>query len=218
MPTNTFFNLPIEKKKNIMNAAKSEFVEYSFYDASINRIIKNAGISRGSFYMYFENKEDLFLYILDGYREEVLAEIVKGVNGEKCDIFQMAIYIYDYVTSKDFNEEMYEFIIKTLHKVDVTLLNYFFKLDCREVKISSARKYTDLSNIVFANDEEILNILEGYLKIVSPSEEKNDIECFMQKKIWNNINRQIETYFNSITLEELVKDYIEGKITIMYYI
>ena len=65
---------------------------------------------------------------------------------------------------------------------------------------------------------EILNILEGYLKIVSPSEEKNDIECFMQKKIWNNINRQIETYFNSITLEELVKDYIEGKITIMYYI
>lgn len=65
---------------------------------------------------------------------------------------------------------------------------------------------------------EILNILEGDLKIVSPSEEKNDIECFIQKKIWNNINRQIETYFNSITLEELVKDYIEGKITIMYYI
>ena len=56
------------------------------------------------------------------------------------------------------------------------------------------------------------------MKIVSPSEEKNDIECFMQKKIWNNINRQIETYFNSMTLEELVKDYIEGKITIMYYI
>ena len=65
---------------------------------------------------------------------------------------------------------------------------------------------------------EILNILEGDLKIVSTSEEKNDIECFMQKKIWNNINRQIETYFNSITLEELVKDYIQGKITIMYYI
>lgn len=65
---------------------------------------------------------------------------------------------------------------------------------------------------------EILNILEGDLKIVSTSEEKNDIECFIQKKIWNNINRQIETYFNSITLEELVKDYIEGKITIMYYI
>lgn len=65
---------------------------------------------------------------------------------------------------------------------------------------------------------EILNILEGDLKIVSPSEEKNDIECFIQKNIWNNINRQIETYFNSITLEALVKDYIEGKIAIMYYI
>ena len=65
---------------------------------------------------------------------------------------------------------------------------------------------------------EILNILEGDSKIVSPSEERNDIECFMQKNIWNNINRQIEEYFDSVTLEALVKDYIEGKIAIMYYI
>ena len=65
---------------------------------------------------------------------------------------------------------------------------------------------------------EILNVLEGDLKIVSPSEERNDIECFMQKNIWNNINRQIEEYFDSVTLEALVKDYIEGKIAIMYYI
>ena len=65
---------------------------------------------------------------------------------------------------------------------------------------------------------EILNILEGDLKIVSPSEERNDIECFMQKNISNNINRQIEEYFDSVTLEALVKDYIEGKIAIMYYI
>ena len=65
---------------------------------------------------------------------------------------------------------------------------------------------------------EILNILEGDLKIVSPSEERNDIECFMQKNIWNNINRQIEEYFDSVTFEALVKDYIEGKIAIMYYI
>ena len=68
------------------------------------------------------------------------------------------------------------------------------------------------------NEGEILNILEGDLKIVSPSEERNDIECFMQKNIWNNINRQIEEYFDSVTLEALVKDYIEGKIAIMYYI
>ena len=65
---------------------------------------------------------------------------------------------------------------------------------------------------------EILNILEGDLKIVSSSEERNDIECFMQKNIWNNINRQIDEYFDSVTLEALVKDYIEGKIAIMYYI
>ena len=45
---------------------------------------------------------------------------------------------------------------------------------------------------------EILNILEGYLKIVSPSEEKNDIECFMQKNIWNNINVLCYNYQKNI--------------------
>lgn len=110
--------------------------------------------------MYFENKEDLFLYILDGYREEALAEIVSSLNGEKCDIFQMGIYIYDYATSEYLSKEMYEFIIKTLHKVDMNLINYFFRLDCREIKLNVAKKYIDLSKIVFTDDEELLNILE----------------------------------------------------------
>ncbi|MCQ2969503.1 MAG: TetR/AcrR family transcriptional regulator, partial [Clostridium sp.] len=160
MPTNTFFNLSTEKKDNIINAAKSEFLEYSFHDASINRIIKDAGIARGSFYMYFENKEDLFLYILDGYREEALSEMLKGLNGNKCDIFEMAIYVYDYISSRNFDKEIYNFIIKTLHKVDLNLLNYFFKLDCSDIKIRCAKEYTDLSKISFKNDEELLNILE----------------------------------------------------------
>ena len=45
---------------------------------------------------------------------------------------------------------------------------------------------------------EILNILEGDLKIVSPSEERNDIECFMQKNIWNNINVLCYNYQKNI--------------------
>ena len=71
----------------------------------------------------------------------------------------MGIYIYDYATSEYLSKEMYEFIIKTLHKVDMNLINYFFRLDCREIKLNVAKKYTDLSKIVFTDDEELLNIL-----------------------------------------------------------
>lgn len=42
----------------------------------------------------------------------------------------------------------------------MNLINYFFRLDCREIKLNVAKKYTDLSKIVFTDDEELLNILE----------------------------------------------------------
>ncbi len=59
VPTQTFFHLPKEKQKTLLKAAINEFTQYSFENASINQIIKEASIPRGSFYMYFRDKEDL---------------------------------------------------------------------------------------------------------------------------------------------------------------
>ena len=49
MPSQTFFNLSKEKQEALLEAAKTEFTKVTFHDASINQIIKEAGISRGSF-------------------------------------------------------------------------------------------------------------------------------------------------------------------------
>lgn len=65
MPTERFYNLPKEKKEIIIKAAKDEFIQVPFEKVSINRIIKHAGISRGSFYTYFEDKHDLLAYIFE---------------------------------------------------------------------------------------------------------------------------------------------------------
>ena len=65
MPKQTFLNLPEEKRETIMNAAVEEFAEYGLENASTNRIVKNSGIAKGSFYQYFEDKQDVFMYMLD---------------------------------------------------------------------------------------------------------------------------------------------------------
>lgn len=70
MPNTTFFNLSDEKRCRIVDAALQEFAAHSFNEASINRIIKNAEIPKGSFYQYFKNKEDLYLYFLDEVSKE----------------------------------------------------------------------------------------------------------------------------------------------------
>ena len=64
MPKQTFFNLPQEKRETIMNAAIEEFAEYGLENASTNRIVKNSGIAKGSFYQYFEDKQDVFMHML----------------------------------------------------------------------------------------------------------------------------------------------------------
>ena len=65
MPKDTFYNLSEEKKQKIYAAAVKEFSSRRFSEASINQIVKTAEIPRGSFYQYFEGKEDIYLYMFE---------------------------------------------------------------------------------------------------------------------------------------------------------
>lgn len=89
MPSDTFLRLNDEKKKKLIDASFKEFSLYNFNDASINRIIKEAGISRGSFYMYFEDKKDLYFYLLEQYGEILSNNMKKDLIKNKGDLFKM---------------------------------------------------------------------------------------------------------------------------------
>ena len=73
MPKETFNNLPIEKQKLIFNACIKEFSAFPYSQASINQIIKNAGISRGSFYQYFEDKWDAYGMMMGRIAQEKMS-------------------------------------------------------------------------------------------------------------------------------------------------
>lgn len=61
-----------EKRTLIMEAALEVFAEKSFLGASVSKITKKAGVSKGLLYTYFENKEDLLRkIILEGFDEFV---------------------------------------------------------------------------------------------------------------------------------------------------
>lgn len=64
MPKVTYFNLSDVKQKRILDAAIDEFASVTFETAKLSVIIKKADIPRGSFYQYFEDKKDLYKYVL----------------------------------------------------------------------------------------------------------------------------------------------------------
>lgn len=70
MPSERFMKLDEEKRQRIIKAAREEFSKVPFEEASINKIVKAAGISRGSFYTYFEDKRDILGYVLQDLEEK----------------------------------------------------------------------------------------------------------------------------------------------------
>ncbi|HIT38167.1 MAG TPA: TetR/AcrR family transcriptional regulator [Candidatus Onthousia faecipullorum] len=89
MPSDTFLRLNDEKKRKLIDASFKEFSLNNFNDASINRIIKEAGISRGSFYMYFIDKKDLYFYLLEQYGEILVNNMKRDLIKNKGDLFKM---------------------------------------------------------------------------------------------------------------------------------
>jgi len=63
LPKETFFNLKTEKQQRIVHAALHEIAENGYEKASVTRIVKDADIATGSFYQYFADLDDLFVYV-----------------------------------------------------------------------------------------------------------------------------------------------------------
>lgn len=93
MPTQRFFNLKEEKRKVILDAAVHEFTRVPFSEVSINKIIKEADISRGSFYTYFEDKKDLARYILRGFREKFREAVFEAMDSAEGNFFEVPLLL-----------------------------------------------------------------------------------------------------------------------------
>lgn len=65
------------RKKQIIEAGKKHFSQSGYYETHIENVLKEAKIGKGTFYLYFKNKEDLFVSILDEFLSAWEADIVK---------------------------------------------------------------------------------------------------------------------------------------------
>lgn len=59
----TFKHLPPDKQERVLDAALEEFADRGYHQASLNRVVAQAGIAKGSLYQYFPNKEGIFRHI-----------------------------------------------------------------------------------------------------------------------------------------------------------
>ncbi len=88
MPKTTFFNLPQEKQSRLLTIAAKEFAAHPYDAASISKIVRQAGIAKGSFYQYFEDKQDLYQTLVKSGTEAKLALLERlPTTKSKGDLF-----------------------------------------------------------------------------------------------------------------------------------
>ncbi|MFZ7121597.1 MAG: TetR/AcrR family transcriptional regulator [Eubacteriaceae bacterium] len=105
-----------QKKERLINSAFEEFGKNKYDKASTNTIVKNAGISKGLLYHYFESKKSLYDYLIVFAICIIVDAIVDEVSWEEKDIFnrikevtliKLRIFnVYPYMV--DFSKNMYE--------------------------------------------------------------------------------------------------------------
>lgn len=113
MPSSTFFRLPAAKRERLLEAARAEFSRTAYGETSINRIIRQAGIPRGSFYMYFHGKDDLFLYMMRAYGERLeqrMGELLEQSGG---DLFAAFLALFEHVQAH-WQQEQYQDLARML--------------------------------------------------------------------------------------------------------
>ena len=68
------------KREQILEGAKRVFMRSNFDAASMNDITREAGVSKGTLYVYFENKEDLFEALIARERNRIVSSIKQSLN------------------------------------------------------------------------------------------------------------------------------------------
>ena len=99
MCSETFLRLPEEKKNRFLDAAWEEFTRVPFPDASINKIVLRARVPRGSFYQYFESKDDLFSYLQQTVLEYLIGEYCKFMREANGNLFKTQLICFDRVAT-----------------------------------------------------------------------------------------------------------------------
>jgi AcrR family transcriptional regulator len=82
MPTQTFLNLPLEKRTALVSIALDEFASHDYQSASISRICAQAGIAKGSLYQYFSDKRDFYHHLVEYASQTLLTALEHDVPPE----------------------------------------------------------------------------------------------------------------------------------------
>ena len=178
MPKSTFYNLSEDKKQKIQEAIKEEFSKHSANKVSISNIIEKAGIPRGSFYQYFEDKDDALKYIINKFIEVENKEIEELLIKNEGDIFQTSVDIFEYILGKNSDKKERILCKNIIEELKNENTNMFEKFKAKDKFKIRKENLINVENIRLESEEDLKYIL----KILSTVIRTEIINVMREKK------------------------------------
>ncbi|MFB1100308.1 TetR family transcriptional regulator [Terribacillus saccharophilus] len=162
MPKQTFLSLPEDKQNTLIQSAKKEFSRVPLHEASIANIIKDAGIPRGSFYQYFEDKEDLYYYLLNQVAQENNKKLNSILQEKKGNLFEALLEQFRYMISLRHHEEHNDFLryafLNMNHRKENTMANNIYKESLKNER-SQTLEMVDISFLNIEDKQELSHVI-----------------------------------------------------------
>mgnify|MGYP001319008504 CR=1 FL=1 len=190
MPRLTFFNLPEHKKQTLLDAAIEEFSRVPLAEASIANIVKAADIPRGSFYQYFENKEDLYFYLLNEELKEKRQKYINKLEKHRGDIFYA------------FTDLLQSFLIR----MDDENTHQFYRNMFLNLNYQTEKTFTDIINNSELNHQfsEFTNLINTEKLNVKNHEEIELIVRMLTLVMTENI---IQKFAKDLSNDEVIEQF-----------
>ncbi len=199
-----FLNISPDKQDRIVNAALKEFAQKGYQLASTNEIVKEAEISKGMLFHYFNNKKALYLYLYDHVTEVSMGQLYARINWDekdlliryqqvarlKFELFEKYPEIFNFLKGV-YKEDTHE-LIGDLEQRKKKLLESSLNKLFADIDLSKFRDGTDISKAI-----SIINwTLEGFAyqqqsKVTTLSLDQIDLEAiFTELDLYIEMLRQ----------------------------
>lgn len=130
------------KREQILDGAKRVFMRMGFDAASMNDITREAGVSKGTIYVYFQNKEDLFVAMVETERAAFLAALKTVLSSHE-----------------NIETGLYEFGVKFLeHLTDEKVMT------AMRTVLGVRERMPDLCSRFFRGPQNLRTVLHDYLE------------------------------------------------------
>lgn len=96
--------------RKLLEAAAKEFGERGYHDAAISGITQRAGVALGTFYTYFESKEEVFRALVGDMSHQVRAHVAEAIKGASDRIAAERIGLAAFILFTRQHPELYRII------------------------------------------------------------------------------------------------------------